>query len=291
MSKISTAPRVVNVCSSDYEREHNGNEPQCVRDALEQPDDEIGPTVRAAYERMCDGKPIESEFPEIANFGKWARGRRGKPVCLAVLKLVLALQRHHDGLQRREGKLREGTHATFVISGDWVARMLKKYGVRPDMTDGTREHNVYEILGVLQDVGTLRLQVAHSGIDDLAREFTVWTVAELAGKPPVFTPVPEPTVAAVIADIERDARESATDMEGQFERECAALRERVKMAPSRSKRRLLFERRFRESHAALCLLRRERHRAEDAAHCPFPKPRVQPTRLSVSGCREAVQSG
>lgn len=279
MLKLSAAPSGVKFDPLDEEeREHDGNEPECVRDSLEEPADEIGPTVRAAYQRMCDGSPVDCEFPEVRRFGKWARGRKGKPFCLAVISLVFALQRHHDADRRRERKLAAGEHAVFPISGEWVARMLEKYGVRPDMTELTRIKKAYEVRAALQDVGILRLEVLHSGTDNRAAEFTVWTCSELDANPAAavtFTPAPDADVSAVVAEIEADARAATTDEEGQLKHELGAIRERVKMAGSTSARRF-FEQRFRETRRALFFLHRERHKAEDAAHCTSVKAGREP---------------
>jgi hypothetical protein len=264
----------------DFEREHDGPEPECVRFVLEQPADEIGPTFRAAYERMADAFQVDSECAEIARFGKWSRGKKGKPLCLYVVALVFGLQRFHD----RERKP-NAPHVAFPVPGVWVAGLLRKYGIRPDMTPGTLVRKVYGILAALETAGILRRESDYRYSEKLAREYTVWTCAELDAKPteplPVVEAKPETPVAEIAADVSKAATANGGDVECQLEYELGALRAHAALSAVGSARRCDFNRLAEDVRGCLFEVRRARHKAVDGIGCrPLTRRRRKDTALA-----------
>jgi hypothetical protein len=268
---IGVCDETVNVDSCDqYEREHDGPEPECVRAVLERSPNEFGPTVLAAYERMIAAFPAESESAKVARFGTWAR-KKGKPLCLYVIALVYELR--WDG--ESDAKLNGEVAGPFALSGRWVAVMLGKYGIRPDMTFCTRTKVAYDVLAAMQTVGLLVRTSEYRYAEHLAREFTARTVAELEAVPaPVVVSQPETPVADVVAQVWRDvSADEGRDNEERYACAVAALEAHATHEPAGTKRRREFARVIDEFRAAHFTLRRERDKAEDAIRCRPPARR------------------
>ena len=287
----------------DFERERDGTEPDCVRFILETPVSKFGPMYQAIYERVLGAHPDDSEFPKVAAFGTWARGKKGKPVCLYVIALAINMQQHHDEERALDSGLLAGTHAHFPLPGVWVASLLRKYGIRPDLGNEILAKRVYDVLKALRKVGVLRLEVKNRYAEKLANEFTVWTLTELEAERPAAVPsvyserndvpptVTEPTaepqdaepVAKVVERIDCEARAVCPDdpMTG-FEYQLGAIKHEAENATDGSERQREFQREYDRVNGYLHEIKRYRFGLNDSADCAERKFR-DPVPVDLTG--------
>lgn len=256
-----------------YEQALDDAEPACVRIILSAPLDRLGADVQPAYEWLAAKFTPDDENPVFAAFGRGIRGKKNKPIVLRVLALGYGLQQHYDRPAKLDRDLPAGEHVAFQFGGKWVATMLQKHGHRADMNTNALAARVYDIIAACRDDRVRLFKCEDTKFHEgKAREFTVWTVAELDAKPaeplPVVEPKPETPVAEIAASIETEAREVVPgDIEGQLKYVLGSLKAHAEYERPGSVRRGEFDRIVHDLRGGIFEIGRWRHKLDDSADC------------------------